>query len=106
MTGWQDGTTLPKAKFRFTDWYTLANEGNHLNGYSENTEPIEFHDCQLYGGALSTTQPQFNMTNCLLERVYVWMSDDAGQLSLTFANCLFFGGHLNLTDWDGETWTF
>jgi len=55
---------------RFTDWSGLCQSVPGFFG-TTNSGPFNFQDCEFHGGSLGTIRPTVNLTNCLLERVYV-----------------------------------
>jgi hypothetical protein len=106
MGGWYSGVP-PRATFRFTDWYMPAQDSYN---FESDGVPMAntFQDCDLHGGKFYVDVPSLGVTNCLFERVGAAV-DDSGvgiDISPVFRNCLWFGGQLNLTHWDYDTWTF
>jgi hypothetical protein len=88
-------STKPTARFRFTQFSSLADEISHLYSYSDLVDaPFQFRDCQLHGGSIYITiKPALAVTNCLFERVNL-VYDDGGNRPVTnlFQNSLFQGG--------------
>jgi len=86
---------------RFTDWSVLAQDAPHL--VAHNTAPINLQDCAFHGGRLETQLPPLNFTNCLFERVNLYLGDDASidPVSASIRNCLFVGGSLDFEFWAG-----
>ncbi len=54
---------------QFTDWSVMAQDAPFIN-VSGSMAPLNFSDCEFYGGLLQVTNSTMNLTNCLLERVY------------------------------------
>jgi len=101
------GNPLQRATFRFTDWSILAQDAKHVYGYPGYADfPMDFRDCQFRGGAFLTSQPTFNVTNCLFERVAVETDGYSSPASQNFRSCTFYGGSLVLDQEGGGTWTF
>jgi hypothetical protein len=77
LPNWSTNTPTSMINLRFTDMSILAADTAHVYAVSGKTAPINFQDCQLHGGSLTSTNPTINLTNCLLERVNtkIWSLD-------------------------------
>src|SRR5262249_4377339 len=73
-----------------------------------NPSTFSFANCQFHGGKFDVQVPSLFLTNCLFERVNTTIGDDSigADISPIIRNCLFFGGKLNLTHWNSDTWLF
>ena len=78
---------------RFTDFSMMAQDANHVNGFSTGSSQVpNFQDCQFHGGML-LSDVGVNLTNCLLERVNSTLV--TGGSSGHLQNCLFWRGSLS-----------
>ena len=80
--------------FRFTSWSILSQAATHFNGPT-NVGPFNFQDCEFHGGKITTLGPTLNLTNCLLERVYIDLEPKDNQTNY-IRTCLAFGGNFIL----------
>jgi hypothetical protein len=77
---------------RFTDFSGLAQDIPYI--YAANSGLVYLQDCQLHGGQLTSQNPSFLITNCLLERVYAELDMFDGNQS-AFRNNLFWQGTID-----------
>ena len=86
-------TPAPSICTRFTSWSVLAQDASHFYAPT-NSGPISFQDNEFHSGKLITSGPIINLTNCLLERVYVNLSSTDTNTPY-IRNNLFLGGTFN-----------
>jgi hypothetical protein len=89
-------STAPTVRARFTGWSVPGGVGKHFAcevAYSTNV--AAFSDCQFSGGELKVLPGSVGLTNCLWERVFLSLDDDAYYDSKWYLfNNLFYGGKL------------
>ncbi|PWU08175.1 MAG: hypothetical protein C5B50_30150 [Verrucomicrobia bacterium] len=94
----------PQAYFRFTDFFGLAQDGQHFHQYGP-TQQLGFRDCEFHSGGFVLRNPPFYMTNSLLDEVVSDIEDINGNgLSVGFFNNLAHRGSCLLMG--GPTWVF
>lgn len=91
---WLDASNLP-VQVRFTGWSLLGGSGTHFNDFTDGTNPSLFTHCRFSGGNITVDPGAVAFTNCLLERTYTKLQDDADYgRSWYLYNNLFYGGTL------------
>src|ERR1035441_7763204 len=64
--------TSTSANFRFTEWSVLGAD-EQFDTYGLNVLPVSFQDCQFYNGAIDAVAQTLFSTNCLFQRVNMWL---------------------------------
>jgi hypothetical protein len=83
----------------------MAQDQYHFYGWYTDTQPIWFRDCAFAGGQVLNLYPPLSFTNCLFERVRLYLEDiDSGGMNLVLRNCLFSGGAAELYHYEADTW--
>lgn len=96
-------TDSSSATFTFTEWSVLASD-EHFQS-AGGACPVEFENCQLYGGVFGCTGPSITSTNCLYSRVQYSLTG-ASEIA-NFCNNLFLDGSLTYRcNTNIDTWVF
>ena len=100
------GTQL-RARFIFTAWSLLGNNGYHFYGSRQNSvHPFIFKDCQFGGGRFDYYgDGDGAITNCLFERVIFSVADYKSAPNYYLYHNLFRAGSVTVQNYDGGTST-
>lgn len=90
-----EASPQPSARFRFTDFAMPAYGGYHFYVPWANMPTVVFRDCQILGGNFYSDLPAFAFTNCLFERVSLYLVGASGE----YHNNLFYGGSFTFDGW-------
>ncbi len=108
-TNWSASTVAPSIRsanssgitpiqLQFTEFSMLAGQGDNFNVHGdENGSPPSIKDCQFRGGSFTIYEGWVALTNCLLERVVVSLTDNHHTDTWYLYNNLFKGGKLSIT---------
>ena len=101
------GGAAPQVTLRFTDWSRMARDNSHFQDY---TEPLDLllRDCQFHNGKFRLLCGEIVLTNSLFERVETILDDSSMgyPINAYVFNCLFYGGSLSVSHWEGGDWQF
>ncbi len=100
-------TNPPTLRFRFTEWYQMADGGDHFQGknYQTNMTAVSFRDCRFNSAGIASEGTTISLTNCLLERVETQLTGTSA-IAPYFMNNLFYGGSVLLTQGTNATCSF
>jgi len=105
---WLGGTPQAEVSFKFTDWSMPPGiDSCHFVTQSKNML-MSFSDCQFHSGSFYIGNASSYLTNNLFERVITYFDDSGMGVDIypIVRNCTFFGGLVNLTHWNADTWFF
>ena len=100
FTFWNASYASLTCDFQFTDWSIMAQDSYHTYFVEMENETANFQNCEIYGGQLVTWYPTFNLTNCLLHRVYADLEPEDSNTPV-IRNNLFYGGTFSF--WPSQT---
>jgi hypothetical protein len=80
------------AQCRFTGCSILGGSGDHFRSSANGVPTASLQNCQLSGGTFTADQLSAGLTNCLWERVVLYLSDDDYVAHWYLLNNLFRGG--------------
>jgi len=92
----------------FTEWDVLATDVYHLDCDASISGNLGIADSQIHGGTIFTYRNSLSMTNCLLNRVIIYL-EDYGSYDDFVVNAhqnLFRGGSLDIFHLNAATWFF
>lgn len=98
--------TPESLSFHFTQFCLLGGSDAHFEADFSNSTPFTLQDCQFFGGTIDWSAPPILCSNCLFDRVNLFLGDDFGPAADAFCNNLFFGGELTYYHQDVGAWTF
>jgi hypothetical protein len=87
-------SSSPTVRARFTGWSVPAGVNDHFNDTTASTTAAVFMDCQFSGGKFTAYPGSVALTNCLWQRVYLTLRDDAEDMDWHLFNNTFYGGTL------------
>lgn len=79
---------------RFTGWSLPSGTGEHFYDDTGNSTVSAFSHSQFGGGKFNVYPGSVGLTNCLWQRVYVYLKDMDGDPQWSLFNNLFYGGWL------------
>jgi hypothetical protein len=83
------------AQCRFTGCSILGGSGDHFRSSANGVPTASLQNCQLSGGTFTADQLSVAATNCLWERVVLYLTDDDYVAHWYLQNNLFRGGSLS-----------
>ena len=87
-----------QARFRFTEFTTLAQDTDHVRGDETGGGTFFLRDCSFAGGRNNSARPDVYYTNCLFRRVNNELTAFDYYMSAGYDGCLFRGGRLYLAN--------
>ena len=96
---------IPQLNSQFTKWNTIDSKfGFFRDNWSYGV--VHVSNSEFYGGGFSGYAPSMYFTNCFFNRISIAFWDDWDAPNLTFLNCTFFNGMLEMKRYSWESPSF